>query len=105
MGVSVLCPGVIRTALFRGHAQRPEDLDGETHPDAATLALYDRLVAEAPGPEVVADAAVRAVLEDRLFVLTGPEVGGLVMKRLRAVRDALPPHDKSDQRAREDSNL
>jgi NAD(P)-dependent dehydrogenase (short-subunit alcohol dehydrogenase family) len=91
VGVSVLCPGVIRTPLFRGHARRPDALAGETHPDEQTLALYDRLVAEAPGPEVVAEAAVRAVLEERLFVLTGPEVGGLVTKRLRAVREALPP--------------
>lgn len=90
VGVSVLCPGVIRTALFRGHARRPRRLEGETHPDRETRALYDRLVAAAPGPDVVAEAALRAVLEERLFVLTGPEVGGLVMQRLRAVRDALP---------------
>jgi NAD(P)-dependent dehydrogenase (short-subunit alcohol dehydrogenase family) len=93
VGVSLLCPGMVSTPLFRGHARRPDELAGETHPDAETIELYDRLVAEAPGPDVVAEAAVRAVLEDRLFVLTDPAVGGLVMQRLRAVREALPPRE------------
>jgi NAD(P)-dependent dehydrogenase (short-subunit alcohol dehydrogenase family) len=89
VGVSVLCPGVIRTPLFESSSTHPRHV--EAHPDADTLELYKQLVDEAPAPEVVARAAADAVLANELFVMTGPEVGGLVMQRQRAIRSALPP--------------
>jgi short-subunit dehydrogenase len=91
VGVSVLCPGVIRTRIFESERNRPEGVAGPTHLDAAAIELYQQVIDGAPGPEAAAAAVHDAVVEDRLFVLPSPEVSGLIVQRLDAVRDALPP--------------
>lgn len=91
VGVSVVCPGVVRTRIFESDRNRPEGFAGATHVDEATAALYLDVAANAPGPELVADAVHDAVLADRLFVLPSPEVGGLIKARAEEVLAALPP--------------
>jgi NAD(P)-dependent dehydrogenase (short-subunit alcohol dehydrogenase family) len=90
VGVSVLCPGVIRTRIFESERNRPADVTGETHTDPGAVDLFRKVLDAAPGPEAVADAVHDAVLDDRLFVLPSPEVNGLIAQRLDAVRSAMP---------------
>jgi NAD(P)-dependent dehydrogenase (short-subunit alcohol dehydrogenase family) len=90
VGVTVLCPGVIRTPLFTRRPTGARSQANEVHPDAETHEFYEDRVENAPGPDVVAEAALRAVLDDQLFVLTGSDIGGLVVQRLRALTAALP---------------
>ena len=90
VGVSVVCPGVVRTRIFESHRNRPDELAGETHTDETTAQVYLDAAAGAPGPDVVADAVHDAVLADRLFVLPSPEVNRLVQARIDEVLAALP---------------
>lgn len=90
VGVSVLCPGILRTRIFESERNRPAEVAGETHVDPGALELLRRVLGGAPGPEAVADAVLDAVVEDRLFVLPSPEVNGLIAQRLDAVRSAMP---------------
>jgi NAD(P)-dependent dehydrogenase (short-subunit alcohol dehydrogenase family) len=90
VGVSAVCPGVIRTRIFESERNRPEELAGATHTDAATADLYLGVVETARGPEVVADAVYEGVLENRLFILPSPEVNGMIEERLDSVRASLP---------------
>jgi NAD(P)-dependent dehydrogenase (short-subunit alcohol dehydrogenase family) len=90
VGVSVVCPGVVRTRIFESERNRPDGLAGTTHADDATAKIFLEAVDAAPGPEIVADAVLDAVRANRLFVLPSPEVNGLVLKRLEEVRGALP---------------
>lgn len=91
VGVSVVCPGVVRTRIFESERNRPSALDGPTHVDEATAEVYLDAARGAPGPEIVADAVHDAVLANQLFVLPSPEVGGMIISRMDEVRAALPP--------------
>jgi len=73
VGVSVLCPGPVRTAIA--------DAEGV---DAGTR----RAVAAGLDPAVVAEAIVDAVRADRFWVLTHPELLAAVESRTTAILDA-----------------
>jgi len=91
VGVSVLCPGVIRTRIFESERNRPGGSDSDTHAgDWAGREVFLQAMAGAPGPELAADAVLDAVVADRLFVLPSPEVNGLIAQRLDEVRAAMP---------------
>ena len=90
VGVSVVCPGVVRTRIFESHRNRPAALEGPTHTDEAIAGVYLQAAESAPGPELVADAVHDAVLADRLFVLPSPEVTRLIQDRIAEVQAALP---------------
>lgn len=91
VGVSVVCPGVVRTRIFESERNRPAELDGPTHTDEATAGTYLEVAKASPGPELVADAVHDAVVANRHFVLPSPEVSGLIISRMDEVRAALPP--------------
>lgn len=90
VGVSVVCPGVVRTRIFESHRNRPADLAGETHTDEGVAEVYLDAARGAPGPELVADAVHDAVLRGELFVLPSPEVSRMVRDRIDEVLAALP---------------
>lgn len=90
VGVSVVCPGVVRTRIFESHRNRPAELEGPTHTDEAIADVYLHAAESAPGPELVADAVHDAVLANQLFVLPSPEVTGMIRTRLDEVAAALP---------------
>ncbi|MCU1372837.1 MAG: short-chain dehydrogenase [Actinomycetia bacterium] len=91
VGVSAVCPGVVRTRIFESERNRPASMDGPTHLDAAQAGTYLHVAEQAPGPELVADAVHDAVVANQLFVLPSPEVNGLILARMDEVRAALPP--------------
>jgi NAD(P)-dependent dehydrogenase (short-subunit alcohol dehydrogenase family) len=71
VGVSVVCPGWVRTRIAESDRNRPTPLDvadGET--DAAVRAVLERAIEGGMAPERVADQVLDAVLEDRFWVLT-----------------------------------
>jgi NAD(P)-dependent dehydrogenase (short-subunit alcohol dehydrogenase family) len=90
VGVSVVCPSVVRTQIFDSERARPERWGGPEewgeHKDRY------RSVVEAVGtpPEAVADAAAHAVMEDRLWVLTH-EVKPALAARVQGVLDGTNP--------------
>jgi NAD(P)-dependent dehydrogenase (short-subunit alcohol dehydrogenase family) len=91
VGVSAVCPGVVRTRIFESERNRPGAVAGPTHVDEAQAGVYLDVARNAPGPEVVADAVHDAVLANRLFVLPSPEVSGMIRDRIAEVEAALPP--------------
>jgi NAD(P)-dependent dehydrogenase (short-subunit alcohol dehydrogenase family) len=91
VGVSVVCPGVIRTRIFESERNRPDAVAGPTHLDDAQAGLYLDVARNAPGPEVVADAVHDAVVANRFFVLPSPEVSGMIRDRIEEIQAALPP--------------
>jgi NAD(P)-dependent dehydrogenase (short-subunit alcohol dehydrogenase family) len=91
VGVSVVCPGVVRTRIFESERNRPEALQGPTHIDEDQADIYLHVAENAPGPELVADAVHDGVVANQLFVLPSPEVGGLILARIDEIRAAMPP--------------
>jgi NAD(P)-dependent dehydrogenase (short-subunit alcohol dehydrogenase family) len=67
VGISILCPGGVRTGMLRP----PEELPADT--DAETRTLLTQRYRDAAEPADVAALVVRAVLANRLYVLTHAE--------------------------------
>lgn len=95
VGVSVLCPGLVRTPL-RENSQRvkPSNRDGDTTVAIAALAAEGR--PEGIDPEVAAAAAISAIAENRLYAMTHGEYGSVIEERQRRLLDGFaraPRHD------------
>jgi len=87
IGVSILCPGFVRTNILESARNRPERYGPTTPPDAANP-LYARLAELARtgmDPAEVARRVVAAVRNDELYVFTHPERRGAVEERFRAI--------------------
>lgn len=86
VGISVLCPGWVRTRINESERNRP----GWTPPAEETEAgalnqmrqMVDNLIAEGLQPAVVANLVVEAIREQRFYVLTHPEWQGMVRDRV-----------------------
>ena len=75
IGVSLLCPGTVRTGILDPERDRPEGValpqasasEAAAEQEEATRQLLDKLGVE---PEIVAEQVARAVLEDRFWIFT-----------------------------------
>jgi NAD(P)-dependent dehydrogenase (short-subunit alcohol dehydrogenase family) len=81
IGVSVLCPGFVRTGIVDAARNRPTDLRNESWVEterrerhADELETLRRAVEDGMAPEKVAASAFRAIRNDRLHVFTDPRV-------------------------------
>lgn len=88
VGVSVACPGFVKSRIFESERNRP---DGARSVDDGASERYQHLVDAAPGPELVADAVHDAVVANRLFVTPSPEINPAIRARFAEVEAALPP--------------
>ena len=75
MGVTVLCPGGVATAIYRSEAERRRR-EGQ-HAGAGTEALFDAMAAPDRGdqasPEAIAAVALEAITGGRLYAPSFPE--------------------------------
>lgn len=92
IGVSVLCPGVVRTGIFESGRNRPASLAGERDTaslvlrpnaadDADSAARLAELMDNALDPGVVGDMVLHAILTDELYIFTHPEISQIAEVR------------------------
>jgi NAD(P)-dependent dehydrogenase (short-subunit alcohol dehydrogenase family) len=94
IGVSVLCPGPVRTNIADAERNWPASLG--TRPDRAVVAdvmhpHMQRLLDEGTNPAVVADVVANAVMADRFWVLPHPEFLDLAVRRWHSIAEGLNP--------------
>jgi NAD(P)-dependent dehydrogenase (short-subunit alcohol dehydrogenase family) len=87
IGVSVLCPAVVNTRIGDAERNRPLGLlnEGDAEPPPQAQAFGDAfraMLASGISPKAVANCAVDATQDNRLYVLTNAETGGRVRARL-----------------------
>lgn len=94
IGVSVLCPGWVRTGIIDADRNWPARL-GERPPDspeaAVTTPMVRRVIDEGATPAAVADAVADAVEAERFWVFTGPEWLELAVRRWHGIADGQNP--------------
>ena len=94
IGVSVLCPGFVRTGISdsgRNRLQRygkPKPLDPAS-PAAALVAHIAGLVQAGIDPDVVAAKVLQAIRNDDLYIFTHPEMADEVRQRFAGIEAAL----------------
>jgi NAD(P)-dependent dehydrogenase (short-subunit alcohol dehydrogenase family) len=94
IGVSVLCPGFVRTRIDQSGRNRLERYGTTQVPDPGSpmgllLAHISGLVQSGLDPSEVAARVLNAIREDELYVFTHPEMRGEVQQRFDAIIAAM----------------
>ncbi len=86
VGVSVVCPGFVKTRIAQSERNRPEAPQGEADPVKQKFdTLLRQLVESGITAEQVADEIVRAIREPKFYVLTHKEMMPAVEHRMRQI--------------------
>jgi NAD(P)-dependent dehydrogenase (short-subunit alcohol dehydrogenase family) len=93
VGVSVLCPGFVKTRIHESHRNRPgEQQKVEGNPLAQKFAtVLSQLVESGQSATKIADDVVAAIRAPRFYILTHPEMKPAVEHRMRQVLDEQQP--------------
>ncbi len=87
LGVSVLCPLGVATRIRESERTRPPELRNDTTAaDAGPVSLMGRTLA----PDRVAAMAIEAIRDNRLYVITHPEVREALRRRCQRLEQAVP---------------
>ena len=86
IGVSVLCPASVRTAIYDSAKNRPARLGGPFRREQQHF-LKD-VIADGLAPEQVGERVLRAIRDDEFFVLTHAEPRQSIEARHRRIMDA-----------------
>ena len=86
IGVSVLCPASVRTAIYDSAKNRPARLGGPFRREQQHF-LKD-VIADGLAPEQVGERLLRAIRGDEFFVFTHAEPRQLIEARHRRIMDA-----------------
>ena len=90
IGVSVLCPGFVRTSIVQAERNWPASL-GEVPPPAATIARLQRAVDEGMEPAVVADLVADAITANRFWIFTDPHFTQVAVDRWQRIAEGHNP--------------
>jgi NAD(P)-dependent dehydrogenase (short-subunit alcohol dehydrogenase family) len=91
IGVSVLCPGPIKSNIHQLSQNRPERYRASQAFAKAADRLGERQVSALwMEPEQVGDMVVKAIREDQLYIVTHGEWRGAAESRFKAMLDAMP---------------
>jgi NAD(P)-dependent dehydrogenase (short-subunit alcohol dehydrogenase family) len=94
IGVTVLCPGFVRTHISGSARNRPERYGpapalNPASPEGQLAAESARLQQSGIDPSDVAERTLRAIRNDELYVFTHPEMHDDVKKRFAAIEAAM----------------
>jgi NAD(P)-dependent dehydrogenase (short-subunit alcohol dehydrogenase family) len=90
VGVSVLCPGVVRTNIFTSQRNRPVHLRNGAPKSAARAANRQLMEQDGIDPATVADRVSDAVRSGQFWILTHPELLDAVEARHRSIMQSRP---------------
>ncbi len=94
VGVSVLCPGFVKTQIHMSERNRPRDesaVAAAAGPAPAIAEAILKLVESGQPPEAVAERVLDAIREPRFYVLTHPEMKPAIQHRMRDILEERPP--------------
>ena len=94
LGVSVLCPGWVRTRILDSERNWPDALGDRPDPAPGYEVLAEhvrRAVDEGAQPALVADLVVAAIEGDRFWVFPQPEFVELAARRWHGIAEGLDP--------------
>ena len=99
VGVSVLCPGWVRTSIDQADRNWPESL-GEVPAPAATAEVMEphvqRAIDEGMAPAAVAELVADAISANRFWVFTDPRFTQIALDRWRRIAEGHNPQTDLD---------
>jgi len=99
VGVSVLCPGAVNTRIHESGRNRPDDLrnparemtDAQRERAKQAQEQVGAMLAAGLAPDEVAAQVVDAIVGDRFYVLTHPEIKPALEQRMREIVEGKNP--------------
>lgn len=92
VGVSVLCPGLVKTGIFESERNRPERFGGAEHQADETQQFHQSLLSgTGMAPSVVADLVFEAIRHETLWILPHEELKPMVMARAESIVSGTNP--------------
>jgi NAD(P)-dependent dehydrogenase (short-subunit alcohol dehydrogenase family) len=87
IGVSVLCPGFVKTRIMDSPRNRPAELtEGMVSPSAqAFRETVRRMVEAGASPDLVADKVLDAIRDEKLYILTHLEYNERIRQRVEGI--------------------
>jgi NAD(P)-dependent dehydrogenase (short-subunit alcohol dehydrogenase family) len=74
IGVSMVCPGLVRSKIYESDRIRPPELSTDTTPaDAEFMGLLPGLHEAGMEPDEIGEKVLRAIRENRFYVFTHPD--------------------------------
>jgi NAD(P)-dependent dehydrogenase (short-subunit alcohol dehydrogenase family) len=89
IGVSVLCPGWVRTRIQDSRRNHPNPAAPAAATDPERVEAMRQLLAQGLRPDLVAERVVEAIEADELYIFTDIGMAGLVHERSQAIAAAL----------------
>jgi NAD(P)-dependent dehydrogenase (short-subunit alcohol dehydrogenase family) len=88
--VSVLCPGWVNTQIIEADRNRPDELKNAAEPPidpqrAAMREMVRNFLKTGQSPAEIADKVFEAITEERLYILTHPEMNGIISTRMENI--------------------
>ena len=88
--VSVLCPGWVNTRIIDADRNRPEELQNAAEPPldpqrAARAEMVRNLLKSGQSPAEIANKVLEAITEEQLYILTHPEMNGIISTRMENI--------------------
>jgi NAD(P)-dependent dehydrogenase (short-subunit alcohol dehydrogenase family) len=93
IGVSVLCPGFVRTEIGSGHRNRPGGPRPSAYPERDSV--LKQLIEGGMDPKMVAARVLEAIRDDELYIFTHPELKPALEARFNAILAAVDHAAKS----------
>lgn len=94
VGVSVLCPGWVRTRIGEAERNRPGDAGPQT-PESPELAaarqMLQQLIETGADPSAIAGRVLDGIRQRRFYILTHPEMNGSIDSRFDDILSGGPP--------------
>jgi NAD(P)-dependent dehydrogenase (short-subunit alcohol dehydrogenase family) len=93
VGVSVLCPGFVKTRIAQSHRNRPGEQQkvGDNPLAQKFSGVLQQLVDSGQSADKIADDVVRAVRDSRFYILTHSEMKPQIEYRMRQILDEQRP--------------
>lgn len=88
IGVTLLCPGLVNTNIYRSERNRPQDLapeQGAAEETPELQAIADNLYRSAISPEAVADMVLDAMERRQFYLLTSDNYDNSIRERADAM--------------------
>lgn len=86
IGVSVVCPGWVRTGIHESRRRRPSRRSGKKQRDSDAMRLAEKEIADGLPPEIVGEWVVDSIAARRAYIFTHPEMEAVITARARAMK-------------------
>ncbi len=99
IGVSVLCPGLVKSAIYQSDRIRPEALTKDaTRAPEGFMARLAEVHEHGMEPREVGEKVLKAVLANDLYILPHPEFKDELAEIFDEALNAIPDEDAPEQR-------